>query len=88
MKTVNARVAHMHDIEANWKKCLTFVPAAGEEIVYEPDDNHEYSRLKIGDGVTNVNNLPFVTADASNALDDVVHWDDEIGLIDGGKITS
>lgn len=85
MKTVNARVAHMHDIEANWLKCKTFIPAAGECIVYEPDSNHSYSRFKIGDGKNFVNDLPFA---ADNALDGVLQWEDEIGLIDGGKITS
>lgn len=85
MKKITARVAHMHDIESHWNKCKSFIPANGECIIYEPDSKHDYARFKIGDGKTTVVDLPFA---ADNALDGVVQWDNEIGLIDGGKITS
>lgn len=33
----------------------------GEIIVYDIDDNYAYERMKIGDGETNVNALPFIS---------------------------
>ena len=58
-KNMNTRIQHKHDIEANWLKATNFTPLAGEIIVYDIDENYNYSRLKIGDGITKVNNLPF-----------------------------
>ena len=58
-KTINARIINKHDIEANWKKATNFSPMAGEIIVYDIDENYNYERIKIGDGTTNVNDLPF-----------------------------
>ena len=62
-KTMKARVQHKHDIEANWLKATNFTPLASEIIVYDPDENYDYPRIKIGDGKTNINTLPFVTKD-------------------------
>lgn len=59
-KTLFTRVQQKHDIEANWMKAVNFAPKVGEIIVYDPDSNHTYSRVKIGDGVTLVSDLPFV----------------------------
>lgn len=54
-KRLYGRVIQKHDTEANWLKAVNFVPLNGEIIVYMPDENYEYHRLKVGDGVTNVN---------------------------------
>ena len=59
-KNMNTRIQHKHDIEANWNKALNFIPKKGELIVYDPDENYNYSRVKIGDGIRKVNDLPFV----------------------------
>ena len=59
-KIFNTRIQHKHDIEANWLKATNFVPKAGELIVYDPDENFNYARTKMGDGTTNVNNLSFM----------------------------
>lgn len=76
--TLNTRIVHKNDIEANWIKATRFTPLEGEIIIYRaekegdalPKDSTEqlirdtyitYSRIKIGDGKTNVNDLPFVT---------------------------
>lgn len=56
----NVRIVNKHDTEANWLKATGFTPKQGELIVYDVDDNYSYERIKIGDGVQNVNNLPFV----------------------------
>lgn len=85
MKSINARIIHMHDVEENWKKIPEFVPKVAECIVYDPDNDYKYPRFKFGDGKTPLVDLPF---GSENALDNVIIWEDEIGLIDGGKITS
>lgn len=67
-KNVKSRVIHRHDIEAHWERAKNFIPKQAEIIVY--DDRYINSdgveeivadkvRYKIGDGVTNVNKLPF-----------------------------
>ena len=81
----NARVSHMHDIEENWNKCPNFIPTVGEIIVYDADVNYTYQRIKIGDGVTSVINLPFLI---SSAIDDIFgNSSATVRCIDGGRIT-
>ena len=53
------RIQHKHDIEANWIKAVNFTPLNGEIIVYDKDNEHDYARIKIGDGITKVSDLPF-----------------------------
>ena len=62
-KQINSRLQLKHDIEANWITAGEngFIPLAGEAIIYDKDDTHESSRIKIGDGTTNINELTFVT---------------------------
>ena len=56
---LKTRIIHKHEPEANWKLATGFTPKKGEIIVYDIDENYNYERFKIGDGVTNVNDLPF-----------------------------
>lgn len=58
-KSIKSRIIHKHDTEANWILATGFSPKQGEVIVYDIDDTHDYERIKIGDGTTNVNDLPF-----------------------------
>ena len=58
-KTFNTRVQMKHDVEANWQLATKFVPLAGEIIIYDADADNSFPRIKIGNGVTLVNNLPF-----------------------------
>jgi hypothetical protein len=58
-KTIKTRIVNKHAIESDWLKAVNFIPLKGELIVYDPDDTYSYSRFKIGDGVSNVNDLPF-----------------------------
>lgn len=68
----NTRIQLKSDIEDNWKKLvpkdgnLGFIPLNGEFIIYSPDTIHPYCRLKVGDGVTNVNSLPFIDSGTIN----------------------
>ena len=78
-KTIQTRVQHKHETEANWLLATNFVPLAGEIIIYDPDPDNEdpskrYSgiRVKIGDGETPVNSLPFALdeTDLRNLIND------------------
>jgi hypothetical protein len=76
--TIKTRIQLKSDTEANWKKAVlvadggtkisgtSFVPLLGEIIIYTPDNTYDYSRLKIGDGSTNVVRLPFIDAGTVN----------------------
>ena len=70
--TIKTRIRLKSDTEANWNKAgpkdgsVGFVPLAGELIVYSADATHPFSRLKVGDGNTNVVNLPFIDAGTLN----------------------
>lgn len=79
-KTMKARVQHKHDVEANWLKATNFTPLASEIIVYDPDENYDYPRIKIGDGETNINTLPFVTKDYAK-ISDIPTKPEDIGAL-------
>lgn len=42
----------------NWEG---FIPKAGEQVIFSPDVSHASPRIKIGDGKTGINELPFAT---------------------------
>ena len=56
---LNTRVQLKNDTEAKWNLATSFIPKAGEAIIYNPDANYTYARIKIGDGKTTINKLPF-----------------------------
>lgn len=58
---IKTRIQNKHDVEANWVQAVNFIPMAGEVIVYDQDGNYDKPRIKIGDGQTTINNLPFVS---------------------------
>lgn len=85
-KNIFARVVNKHDTEANWAKATGFTPMAGETIVYDPDNNYNYSRIKIGDGTTNVNDLPFLgddKVDIPSSTSEII-VDNPDGSVDSG----
>ena len=59
-KRIYGRSVQKHDVQKNWEKAENFTPLAGEIIIYDRDENYGYERVKIGDGITLVNALPFV----------------------------
>jgi len=61
MKKIKVRMSQKHDTEANWLKVPTFIPSDGELIIYDPDDNNKYPRMKVGDNKTTIVNLPFIS---------------------------
>ena len=50
----NSRIVMKHDTKAHWDLAVNFIPLAGEIIVYD-----DLKKIKIGDGINNVENLPF-----------------------------
>lgn len=79
------RIINTHDKEEEWVKLVDFVPRAGEQIIYDVDSNYSYERVKIGDGVTKLNELPFVFTAAFNSIFNVVN---NVLSADGGKISN
>lgn len=63
------RIQIKHDIAANWEKAKNFIPLAGELVIYdgllENGIYVEPPRLKIGDGVHKINDLPFINIQSS-----------------------
>lgn len=56
---MKARVSQLYKTETEWARMPNFVPLRGEFIVFAPDDQHSYPRLKIGDGTSLLSALPF-----------------------------
>ena len=81
-KNLNSRIINKHDIEANWVKATNFIPKQGEIIVYDKDDNYNYPRVKIGDGVTTVVALPFID---DNTLTNISNLQTEVVKSVAGK---
>ena len=59
-KMLKARVINKHETQKDWEKAVNFIPLLAEIVVYDTDSTHTQARLKIGDGKTNVNDLPFI----------------------------
>lgn len=81
---MRARVSQLHKTEAEWNKLLTFVPIAGEFIIFDPDDQYSYARLKLGDGQTLLKDLPFFI-DAA-LVERIIQWRYN-EIIDAGRVT-
>lgn len=60
--TIKTRIQLKNDTEVNWDKAINFVPLQGEIIIYSADESHPFSRIKIGNGLSTVSNLPFIGA--------------------------
>ena len=71
MQEIKARQQQKNDIEENWDKAGEngFIPRKGEFIVYNKDGKNEFQRLKIGDGITKVHDLPFFASGSSLEVD-------------------
>lgn len=80
---LNTRIVLKHDTCANWDLALSFVPLAGEIIVYDDwqtitdtatNAQHTIPGIKIGDGITTVGDLSFIDADLRKEL--IAHIND------------
>lgn len=65
-KIIKSRFSLTHDTYDNWFAIGNdFIPVAGEIIVYDADAANVSPRIKIGDGVVSLNNLPFINETTS-----------------------
>ena len=85
MQSLNLRLIHTHDTEANWNSHEEFVPKAGEVIVYDLDDMFSYERFKIGDGITKLKDLPFTV---ENIIETIFNIENNVIYADAGRITN
>lgn len=67
------------DTEINWKKAINFIPKKDEIILYDCENG---PRIKIGDGLTKVNDLPF-TQDIIS-INNVIDIKGETLIVKGG----
>ena len=67
-KNIKVRLQQKHDTSTNWALATNFKPKAGELIIYD-----DLKKMKVGDGETLVNNLPFLSADVSQDLNNYVN---------------
>lgn len=72
-KTYKSRIINKHDSQENWEKALAFIPFLGEIIIYDIDENYNYERLKIGDGIHTVNELQFIDEFLSIPSERIIH---------------
>lgn len=96
-KIFNTRIINKHDTEANWNKATNFIPKQGELIIYDTDENNAKIRFKIGDGLTTVNELPFVVdgiaanwnqndETALNYIQNRTHWEEGTYILPETKV--
>ena len=71
-KIIKTRIQMKNDTLENWEKATGFIPKAGEIIIYNVDANHSEPRMKIGDGINTVVNLPFFDRDITDAEIDAI----------------
>lgn len=82
---MHTRIVHTHDVEENWNRASTFIPRAGEIICYDPDARHTSPRVKIGDGIHTVCELPFFV---DTSIMDYFSESNGIIYLDGGNVRS
>ena len=88
-KNMVGRITHKHDIAANWALATGFIPKVAELIVYDMYDKDgnqvaDNVRFKIGDGINNVNALPFVDEpiwDQVASMNYISATDDGTGIV-------
>ena len=87
-KNIKSRIIHKNDTNENWQKAVNFIPKLGEIVIY----NSEKSWFKIGDGKTNINDLPFAKQPELDIIDagSIADYMDTIiaEIIDAGSISS
>jgi hypothetical protein len=81
---MKARISQLHMTEAEWSKYPSLIPEPGEIIVYDPDANYTYARIKIGDGIHTLKQLDFLIDSAILEALNKVRFED---TVDGGRIT-
>lgn len=65
-KNFKARLIQKHETEQGWQLQKDFIPLPGEFAIYDIDEMNMAPRIKIGDGITTIENLPFVIESGKN----------------------
>lgn len=97
-KTLSTHILNKHDVGTNWEDS-SYVAKSGELIVYDVDSNNASPRLKIGDGNTVTDDLPFIAAGSIysgtlpvgtdlNTLYGNQHWGKIYWLVDTHNISN
>lgn len=110
MSTINGRIQSKRDTTANWNNARGFIPLAGEVIIYndyktiqkEIDEEMKtilIPGIKIGDGKTYVQDLPFIDEelrdrilahinnnDVHVTVMDKLKWDNKLNVDDNQEI--
>lgn len=81
---MKARICQLHKTEAEWNKMQNFIPLQGEFIVFDPDRQHRYARVKIGDGTTKLQDLTFLI---DPAIEEFLESRCD-KIIDAGRVTN
>lgn len=68
-KIIKGRSVQKHDTAEHWALANNFIPKEGEIIIYDVDASNSAPRMKIGNGVLNVNALPFVNDEIKEQLE-------------------
>lgn len=80
------RILIKHDRASNWEKAINFIPLAGEIIIYDGVIlNKEYieqPRLKIGDGIHKVSELPFLGINETAPAEISYSFDEDAELLE------
>lgn len=71
--TIKTRIQLKCDTEENWNKALHFIPLKGEPIIYSTDEAHPFFRIKVGDGITNIIELPFLPSGGGGSVGILAH---------------
>lgn len=74
--TLHVRIKNKSGSSSYWSSQIDFIPLKGELIIYDDhktytDQNNQVHNLpgfKLGNGVTTINNLPFVTKDLEEQI--------------------
>lgn len=82
---MKARVSNLHKTENDWKRLNNWVPEAGELVIYDPDQQYSYARLKVGDGKKTLKELSFFI---DSAVETMLQQHRFTEIIDGGRITA
>ncbi len=81
---MKARISQLHQTEASWRKWSQWIPASGELVVYDPDENHTHARIKVGDGKRTLAELDFFIDSAIEEMLNQIRFSD---VVDGGRIS-
>lgn len=80
---MKARISNLYKTEAEWNE-LDFIPFSGEIIIYAPDQQYTYARIKVGDGASSISSLPFLT---ETCFERMITEFLRINVSDAGKIS-